>query len=85
MIKVDISNVWGDLSLSDMLNCEQEVFNAHQLLTEGKGPGSGFLGWLDLPTFEETEEMRRIQQAADRLEVAQPGRIVAEAYHGQAV
>ena len=40
MIKVDISNVWGDLSLSDMLNCEQEVFNAHQLLTEGKGPGN---------------------------------------------
>ena len=67
MIKVDISNVWGDLSLSDMLNCEQEVFQAHQLLTERKGPGSGFLGWLDLPTFEETEEMRRIQQAADRI------------------
>ena len=67
MIKVDISNVWGDLSLSDMLNCEQEVFQAHQLLTERKGPGSGFLGWLDLPTFEETEEMRRIQEAADRI------------------
>ena len=67
MIKVDISNVWGDLSLSDMLNCEQEVFQAHKLLTERKGPGSGFLGWLDLPTYEETEEMRRIQQAADRI------------------
>ena len=37
MIKVDISNVWGDLALADMLACEQEVFNAHQLLTEGKG------------------------------------------------
>ena len=67
MIKVDISNVWGDLSLSDMLGCEQEIFAAHQLLTEGKGPGAGFLGWLNLPTFEETEEMRRIQQAANRI------------------
>ena len=67
MIKVDISNVWGSLSLSDMLACEREVFNAHQLLTEGKGPGNDFLGWLNLPTFEETEEMRRIQAAAERI------------------
>jgi len=67
MIKVDISNVWGELSLHDMLACEQEVFNAHMLLTEGKGPGNDFLGWLDLPTFEETDEMRRIQSAADRI------------------
>ena len=59
MIKVDISNVWGDLSLPDMLAAEQEVFNAHKLLAEGKGPGNDFLGWLNLPTFEETEELRR--------------------------
>ena len=52
MIKVDISNVWGDLSLPDMLAAEQEVFNAHKLLAEGKGPGNDFLGWLNLPTFE---------------------------------
>ena len=67
MIKVDISNVWGELSLADMLQCEQEVFDAHMLLSEGKGPGNDFLGWLRLPTFEETEEMRRIQRAADKI------------------
>ena len=67
MIKVDISNVWGELSLRDMLASEQEVFDAHMLLTEGKGPGNDFLGWLDLPTFEETGEMRRIQSAANRI------------------
>ncbi len=67
MIKVDISNIWGELSLSDLLGCEQEVFNAHMLLTEGKGPGNDFLGWLNLPTFEETIEMQRIQKAADRI------------------
>ena len=28
MIKVDISNIWGELSLPDLLASEQEVFNA---------------------------------------------------------
>ena len=67
MIKLDISNVWGELSLPDLLATEQEVFNAHKILTEGKGPGNDFLGWLKLPTFEETEEMRRIRRAAQRI------------------
>ena len=67
MIKVDISNVWGDLSLPDLLATEQEVFQAHKILTEGKGPGNDYLGWLNLPTFEETDEMRRIRRAAERI------------------
>ena len=60
MLKVDLSNVWGDLSLPDLLATEQEVFAAHKTLAEGRGPGNDFLGWLELPTFEETEELQRI-------------------------
>ena len=67
MIKLDISNVWGALSLPDMLATEQEVFDAHKLLTDGKGLGSDYLGWLNLPTFEETDELRRIRRAAERI------------------
>lgn len=67
MVKVDISNVWGSLSLPELLACEQEVFQAHRLLTEGKGAGSDFLGWLTLPTYEETDELRRIRRAAERI------------------
>ena len=44
MIKVDISNVWGQQSLPDLLALEKEVFNAHQTLTEGTGEGNDFLG-----------------------------------------
>ena len=65
MIKVDISNVWGQLSLPDLLAIEKEVADAHNTLCDGTGPGNDFLGWLTLPTTEETEEMRRIQAAAD--------------------
>ena len=67
MIKVDISNVWGELSLPDLLAMEKEVAAAHATLTEHTGAGNDFLGWLDLPVTEETDEMRRIRLAADRI------------------
>ena len=67
MIKVDISNVWGQLSLPDLLATEKEVFNAHQTLAEGSGEGNDFLGWLNLPVAEETEEIRRIRAAAKQI------------------
>ena len=67
MIKVDISNVWGDLALPDLLAVEKEVFAAHQTLTERTGPGNDFLGWLDLPVEEPTDEIIRIRAAAERI------------------
>ena len=67
MIKVDISNVWGDLSLPDLLAAEKEVFDAHLTLSEGNGKGSDYLGWYQLPVKEETEEIRRIRAAAERI------------------
>ena len=67
MIKVDISNVWGRLSLPDLLKMEQEVAAAHKTLTEGTGAGNDFLGWLNLPTRVETEELARIRVAAEKI------------------
>ena len=67
MIKVDISHVWGQLSLPDLLAVEKEVSNAHTVLTEGTGAGNDFLGWLTLPTKEQTEEMIRVQKAAEQI------------------
>jgi hypothetical protein len=65
MITVDISNVWGQLSLPDLLSVEAEIAEAHKALLEGTRPGSvsqprksllegtrpgsDFLGWLTLP------------------------------------
>ena len=67
MIKVDISNVWGQQSLPDLLALEKEVFNAHKTLTEGTGEGNDFLGWLNLPVDQENEEICRIRAAAERI------------------
>ena len=67
MVNVDISNIWGAYTLNDLLVLEKEVYAAHKLLLERKGPGSEYLGWLDLPCFEATGEMRRIVNAAKRI------------------
>ena len=67
MIKVDISNVWGDLSLPDLLAAEKEVFDAHLTLSEGNGKGNDYLGWYQLPVNEETDEIRRIRAAAKQI------------------
>ena len=67
MIKVDISNVWGELSLPDLLAAEKEIFDAHMTLSEGNGAGNDFLGWMNLPVNRETEEIRRIRAAAQKI------------------
>ena len=67
MIKVDISNVWGQLSLPELLSTEKEVAAAHMTLTDHSGEGSDFLGWLDLPVTEPTDELRRIREAARQI------------------
>ena len=67
MIKVDISNVWGQQSLPDLLALEKEVADAHSALMEGTRPGNDFLGWLNLPVREATEEITRIQKAAEKI------------------
>ena len=67
MITVDISNVWGQLTLADLLAIEQEVADAHAALADGTGEGSEYLGWLNLPVREATDEMKRIQAAAKKI------------------
>ena len=67
MIKVDISNVWGQLSLPDLLNIEKEIAAAHATLADGTGDGNDFLGWLKLPVAKETPEMLRIRAAAENI------------------
>ena len=67
MINVDISNVWGQISLPNLLAMEKEVFEAHKVLTEGTGAGNEYLGWLKLPVREATGEIERIQAAAAKI------------------
>ena len=67
MIRVDLSNVWGQIALPDLLGIEKEVSAAHQTLAEGTGAGAEYRGWLNLPTRELTEEHKRILAAAETI------------------
>ena len=67
MIKVDISNIWGELSLPQLLSIEAELSAAHMTVTEGSGAGSEFLGWMELPDRAPTAEHMRILAAAHQI------------------
>lgn len=67
MIHVDISNIWGELSLSDLLSIEAELSAAHMKLTDRNGAGSELSGWMDLPDRAPTAEHMRILAAAHHI------------------
>ena len=67
MISVDISNVWGELSLPELLEIEKEVYDAHSMLCDGTGKGAEFREWLNLPLREPTEEIERLLAAARKI------------------
>ena len=67
MVDVDISNVWGQIALPDLLAIEKEVSAAHDMLSDGTGAGSESLEWLNLPVREPTKEINRILKAAKKI------------------
>ena len=67
MIKVDISNIWGELSLRDLLSIESELSAAHMTVTDRSGAGSEYLGWMELPDRAPTAEHMRILAAAHQI------------------
>ncbi len=67
MIQIDLSNIWGEISLPDLLALEREISAAHMALGEGTGAGGEFRGWMELPARALSEEHRRIQAAAERV------------------
>ncbi|MBQ1203230.1 MAG: glucose-6-phosphate isomerase [Clostridia bacterium] len=52
----------------DLAALQPEVVRAHELLHNGTGEGSDFLGWVDLPVNYDKEEFARIQAAAKRIQ-----------------
>ena len=52
---------------SEVDNLSEFVKVAHDMLHEKKGPGSDFLGWVDLPLNYDKNEFVRIKQAAERI------------------
>lgn len=67
MIQVDISNIWSQVSLPQLLSVEPELAAAHRAVVEGSCEGREFLGWMDLPDRFPTAEHVRILAAAEHI------------------
>lgn len=68
-IKFDYSKVLGEFVGQHEIDYLQgQVTEADKLLREGTGPGSDFLGWLELPENYDKEEFTRIQKAAAKIQ-----------------
>ena len=64
MIHVDISNIWGQLSLPQLLSVETELSAAHMQLCNTENPHTP---WLQLPDRAPTAEHMRILAAGHRI------------------
>ncbi len=66
-LKLDLSKVSSFMSEKDLFAFEEEVKRAEELIVNGSGAGSDFLGWLDLPSNYDKEEFARIIEAGKRI------------------
>ncbi len=66
-IQLDVQHLSGFIDENEYTAIAPQVRAAHELLHTGKGLGSDFLGWLDLPVNYDKDEFARIQKAADRV------------------
>lgn len=63
-MKIELQNA----NVSDKLSgIEEEVLKSEELLLEGNGEGSDFLGWIDLPINYDKDEFDRIKKSAEKI------------------
>ena len=85
MINVDISNIWTCVSLPELLGCEKEVFDAHNLLRNHEPEGPDLLGWLNMPATVSARFVHTLNQTAERICSGSDVLVVCgsgSAYHG---
>lgn len=67
-IRFDCSNALAFVRPHEWEQLAPAVGQAHEMLHRKTGPGSEFLGWVDLPVQYDPEEHQRIQEAASRIQ-----------------
>jgi len=67
-IRFDYSKAHRFLSPYELTFQEASVRAAHEMLHQKTGPGSDYVGWVDLPHTYDREEFARIKAAAARIQ-----------------
>lgn len=66
-ISFDYSHALSFIGQHEVDYLSEYVNAAHRMLHEKDGPGSDYMGWVDLPLQYDQEEFARIKQAAERI------------------
>ncbi|MCL2057149.1 MAG: glucose-6-phosphate isomerase [Oscillospiraceae bacterium] len=66
-VSFDMSYAGGTVNPHEMAAVWPQVKTAHEAIHAKTGPGSDFLGWVDLPVNYDKEEFARIKSAAKRI------------------
>ncbi len=66
-ISLDYSKVKDFVTNEEINAMKESVLTAHKTLTERKGAGNDFLGWLSLPFDYDKEEFARIKASAEKI------------------
>ena len=66
-IKFDYSKLTPFVAENELDEIQWQIDGAAKLLHEGKGAGSDYIGWLDLPEDYDKEEFARIKKAAEKI------------------
>ncbi|HBT19381.1 MAG TPA: glucose-6-phosphate isomerase [Clostridiaceae bacterium] len=67
MLQVDLKKLEGFIRDHEIEYVDPMVKTAHRLLKEKTGPGSDFLGWVDLPVELDQEEYQRVKASAEKI------------------
>ena len=67
MISLDTSNIMPFIAEGEMEKMLPQVEVAHNMLHKKTGPGSDFLGWVELPSKYDKNEFIRIRKAAAKI------------------
>ena len=66
-LNLDFSNINNFIGAHELGRCATVKF-LHDMIHNGTGLGSDFLGWVDLPTTYDKDEFARIQEAAAKIQ-----------------
>jgi len=66
-ITIDYSKSLGFLRQNEIDVLEERINQCHDMLHNGTGQGSDYLGWVDLPDNYDREELARIKTAAEKI------------------
>lgn len=66
-LSVDFKGMEPFIHQNELDSIEEDVLNAHDMLENRSGAGRNMLGWLDLPSNRNDEEISRIKECASRI------------------